>query len=200
MDSLFSIKKCGFILLLSGFAISTQGQIKINPKIGVNASNMKIDTRELMAEARVGWNLGVDLRMGGGKILFIPGIHYCSFASDYTSNSPSKIKSVGIEQTNIQNIKIPFNIGINLTETGGLIDVWVKGGGSANFFAGVKKIDGSFSGGEEFSKVNYGLNFGVGIDVLVFTFDFSYELGQTNFFVSGDSRNNMLTVSAGIKL
>ncbi len=200
MYSLFSVKKYGFILLLIVLAIPSVGQIKINPKIGFNASNMKINTRELMAEARVGWNLGIDFRMGGGKILFIPGIHYYSFASDYTSNAISKANYVAREVTTIENIKIPVNIGVNLTKTGGFFNIWIKGGGSANFFAGVQKIDGSSSVTDEFSKVNYGLNFGVGIDILLFTIDISYEMGQTNFYVVGDSRNNMLTISAGIKL
>lgn len=191
------------ILLITGiFCLPyfSQGQIKINPKIGINASNLETDIRDLTAEARVGWNLGLDLRMGGGMVFFNPGIHYYSFAADLTPNITSQTNFDVRNQTTIQNIKVPVNIGINLTGTGGLMNIWIKGGGSANFFGGVKQVDGSSLVTDDFSKVNFGLNLGVGVDVLLFTIDATYELGQTNFFAEGDSRNNMLTVSAGIKL
>ncbi len=181
------------------FPIISQGQIKINPKLGVNASNLETDIRDLTAEARVGWNLGLDLRMGGGMIFFNPGIHYYSFAADLTPNITSQTNFDVRNQTTIQNIKVPVNIGINLTGSGGLLNIWVKGGGSANFFGGVKQVDGSSLVSDDFSKVNFGLNLGVGVDVLFVTVDATYELGQTNFFAEGESRNNMLTVSAGIK-
>lgn len=181
------------------FPIISQGQIKINPKLGVNASNLETDIRDLTAEARVGWNLGLDLRMGGGMIFFNPGIHYYSFAADLTPNITSQTNFDVRNQTTIQNIKVPVNIGINLTGSGGLLNIWVKGGGSANFFGGVKQVDGASLVSDDFSKVNFGLNLGVGVDVLFVTVDATYELGQTNFFAEGESRNNMLTVSAGIK-
>lgn len=181
------------------FPIISQGQIKINPKLGVNASNLETDIRDLTAEARVGWNLGLDLRMGGGMIFFNPGIHYYSFAADLTPNITSQTNFDVRNQTTIQNIKVPVNIGINLTGSGGLLNIWVKGGGSANFFGGVKQVDGASLVSDDFSKVNFGLNLGVGVDVLFVTVDATYELGQTNFFSEGESRNNMLTVSAGIK-
>lgn len=181
------------------FPFISQGQIKINPKLGVNASNLETDIRDLTAEARVGWNLGLDLRMGGGMIFFNPGIHYYSFAADLTPNITSQTNFDVRNQTTIQNIKVPVNIGINLTGSGGLLNIWVKGGGSANFFGGVKQVDGSSLVSDDFSKVNFGLNLGVGVDVLFVTIDATYELGQTNFFAEGESRNNMLTVSAGIK-
>lgn len=189
-----------FFVGLIGIPFYSQGQIKINPKIGINASNLETDIRDLTAEARVGWNLGLDLRMGRGMVFFNPGIHYYSFAADLTPNITSQTNFDVRNQTTIQNIKVPVNIGINLTGTGGLMNIWIKGGGSANFFGGVKQVDGSSLVTDDFSKVNFGLNLGVGVDVLLFTIDATYELGQTNFFAEGDSRNNMFTVSAGIKL
>jgi hypothetical protein len=40
---------------------------------------------------------------------------------------------------------------------------------------------------------------GVGVDFLFLTFDANYELGMSDFFKNVEGRNNMLTVSVGLK-
>ncbi|MEY2905071.1 MAG: hypothetical protein RJA52_1087 [Bacteroidota bacterium] len=181
-------------------AFSASGQVMVNPKIGVNASNFDTQIRDIRAEARIGWNAGVDFRIGKGMFSFIPGLHYYSFTTSTVPNVGTGTNFDVRQETTIQNVKLPINFGLRLTGQGGLMSIWLKGGGVANMFAGIR--EGSTPTPlleEDFSKVNFAANAGIGMDILVFTIEATYEMGLTPFFETGNEKNNMLVVSAGIR-
>jgi hypothetical protein len=186
-----------FLFLCS---IPAWSQVKVNPKIGVNASNLDTDIRDIRTEARIGWNVGMDFRIGRGMFSFMPGLHYYSFTASTTPNIGTGTNFDVRPETTIQNVKLPINFGLRLTGEGGLMSIYLKGGGVANMFAGIR--EGSTPTplvADDFSKVNFAGNAGIGVDILIFTIEAIYEMGLTPFFETGTAKNNMLTVSAGFR-
>ncbi|MCB0579047.1 MAG: outer membrane beta-barrel protein, partial [Phaeodactylibacter sp.] len=75
----------------------------------------------------------------------------------------------------------------------------VKGGVVPTMVTGVtEKQDFSFNK-DDLNTFTMGANVGAGIDFLVFTLDANYEIGLNDFFKDAEGRNNMLTVSLGLK-
>ncbi|KAF5030604.1 hypothetical protein DSECCO2_636410 [anaerobic digester metagenome] len=54
----------------------------------------------------------------------------------------------------------------------------------------------------DLKNMNWGLQFGAGVDVLIFALDLRYEIGLNNVSTLNnfDFKNNMFTVALGIKL
>jgi hypothetical protein len=178
---------------------TVQAQIKVNPKIGVNASAVDAKIQDITAEARYGWNAGIDLRMGEGAFFFKPGLHYYNFTAnlfqDVTAPGDVPMK----DETTIQSLKLPVNAGLRLTGEGGLLGVNVHGGVTPSYILGVKEGTSVPFVKDDLKPFTLGANLGLGIDVLFFTVEANYEMGLTPFFNGAEGKNNVFSVSAGIK-
>jgi hypothetical protein len=182
------------LLALPGFA-----QMKVNPKVGLNFSGLDVKLQDITAEARVGWNAGLDFRMGDGIIYFAPGAHYYSYTARLIQEvqSPDDVKLR--DETTIQNLKVPINLGLRLTGDNGLLGVHLRGGVMPSMLLGVtERADFAFDR-DRLNTFTWGANMGVGVDFLFLTLDANYELGMSDFFKNVEGRNNMLTVSVGLK-
>ena len=187
------------LLAVALLSLPAMAQVKVNPKVGVNFSGVDAQLQDITAEARVGWNAGIDLRVGEGFLFFNPGAHYYSYTARLIKDveKPGDVKFE--DETTIQNVKIPVNLGIRLTGDNGLIGLHVKGGVVPTMVTGVtEKQDFSFNK-DDLNTFTLGANVGAGIDFLVFTLDANYEIGLNDFFKDAEGRNNMLTVSLGLK-
>ena len=187
------------LLALAIFSLPLAAQVKVNPKVGVNFSGVDAKLQDITAEARVGWNAGLDLRVGNGFIFLNPGAHYYSYTARLIKDveKPNDVKLE--DETTIQNLKVPVNLGLRLTGDNGLIGLHVRGGVVPTMVLGVtEKQDFAFNK-DDLNTFTLGANVGAGIDFLVFTLDASYEMGLNDFFKDAEGRNNMLTVSLGLK-
>ena len=133
--------KISIITFLMAFVVvgTVQAQIKVNPKVGFNASAVDAKVQNITAEARYGWNAGIDLRMGDGAVFFKPGLHYYNFTADLFQdvNQPGDVPMK--DETTIQSLKLPVNAGIRLTGDGGLLGVNVHGGVTPSYILGVRE-------------------------------------------------------------
>ena len=178
-------------ILSTTFALSAQ-EVKINPKFGVNISGIEADIEDIRTEARAGWNAGLDFRIGKGAYL-APGIHYYS----YSANLRSRIEDIDDfrleDETTIQSLKLPVNLGfklLGLRAQGGIVPTYVTNVNQReNFDFDIDKLN----------RLTWGANVGVGMDLLFLTIDASYEIGLSDYFKDVEGRNNVLTLSAGIK-
>lgn len=191
-------------LLAAGLLTLTLGnslyaQIKVNPKVGVNISALDTKIQDISAEARAGWNAGVDLRMGQGFVFLYPGIHYYSFTARLIQdiNEPGDVKPS--EETMIQSIRVPVNIGLNLTGKGGLLGLHAQGGITPAYVIGVKERPNYNFDIDQLNRFTWGANIGAGVDILFFTVDANYEIGLSEFFKGSTGKNNMLSLSVGMK-
>ncbi len=187
------------LMCFLAFVVHTSAQVKVNPKVGVNMSAVDADIRDINAEARAGWNAGVDLRMGKGWLFLNPGVHYYSFTARLLKelNGPNEVALK--DETTIQSVKLPVNLGINLTKPGGLLNIHAKGGVSPTYVMSVRERESFAFDKNALNSWTFGANVGAGIDILFLTVDLNYEIGLTDFFRDATGRNNVLTLSAGIK-
>ena len=186
-------------MLCALFTLPALAQIRVNPKVGVNFSGLDAKLQDITAEARVGWNAGLDFRIGQGFLFLNPGVHYYSYTARLVKDieSPDDVKLS--DETTIQNIKLPVNLGIRLTGDNGLLGLHVQGGIVPAMVVGVTEKQDFFFDKNDLNTFTLGANMGVGVDILFFTLDANYEIGLNDFFKDAAGRNNMLTVSAGIK-
>ncbi len=179
--------------------VSANAQTRFNPKVGFNASAIDTRLQDITAEARFGWNAGVDLRIGDGIFFFKPGLHYYNFTADLFQdvNQPGDVPIK--DETTIQSLKLPINAGLRITGEGGLVGLNVFGGVTPSYVLGVRERAIVPFTRQDMKDFTMGANLGVGVDILLFTLEANYEIGLSPFFTASDGKNNVLTVSAGIK-
>lgn len=176
-----------------------QAQLRVNPQIGVNVSALDAKIGDLKTEAKAGWNAGVDFRLGEGFIYLNPGAHFYSNTARLLRDFEDPNIDMWKDETQIQSIKTPINIGFNLTGGSKFLGIRAEGGIVPTYVIGVKETESYSLNIEDLNRLTWGYNLGVGVDVLFLTADLSYEIGQANFFKDIDGKNNMLTLSLGVK-
>lgn len=187
-------------LLLVVLAFSAHAQLKVIPKVGVNFSGVDGNIADFRAEARVGWNAGLDFRLGEGRLFLYPGIQF----NNYTARL---IQDVSIdpddlllrEETTIQALKAPLNLGLRLNRENGLINLFVRGGVTPTYVLGLREKNGIPFTKDDLNAFTWGANAGLGIDLLFLTIDANYEWGLNDYFSNTTGRNDVFTVSAGIR-
>lgn len=176
-----------------------QAQIKISPKIGVNVSAIEGSLTDFDAEARTGWNAGIDVRVGDGILFLNPGLQYYSYTARLMSDINQDTRVDFTEETTIQSIKVPLNIGLRVTGDNGIIGLHIKGGIVPTYVMSVKETTNFDFDKDQLNNLTWGANVGVGIDFLFLTADLTYEKGLTDYFKDVEGKNNVLSLSVGLK-
>lgn len=197
------MKKTLFAFALVTFLVGSSklaAQVELNPTFGANISALDTKIQDIDAEARVGWNAGVDFIFGGEKTFFFePGLHYYSFTADLIKDPTNQDEFSLKDKTTIQSLRVPLNIGLNLSGKDALLPIHVKAGVVPSYIVGVKEK--SEIGFEREALNDFALagNLGVGVDIWFLTIKANYEIGLTDFFKESDGKNNMLTLGLGFK-
>jgi hypothetical protein len=63
----------------------------------------------------------------------------------------------------------------------------------------VKEVDNFNFNEDQLNRLTWGANMGVGVDFLFFTADLTYEAGLSDYFKDATGRNNLLSLSVGLK-
>ncbi|MCB0639618.1 MAG: porin family protein [Lewinella sp.] len=190
------------LTVLCAFAFVTatvSAQTRVTPRVGVNVSGLETSLQDFDADVRAGWNAGFDLRVGSGIFFLNPGLHYYSFTARLFDEVNQDTQVDFSEETTIQSLRAPLNIGLRLTGDNGLLGIYAKGGVTPAYVLGVKETDNFNFSADELNRFTWGANVGVGVDILFLTAELNYEKGLTDFFDGVEGRNNMLTLSVGLK-
>lgn len=181
--------------------LQAQAQVKLNPQVGVNVSALDAKIGDLKTEAKAGWNAGLDFRIGDGFLYLNPGVHYYNNTARLLNEADLENPDVDMwrDETKIQSIKAPLNLGFNLTGGSSILGIRAEGGIVPTYVTAVKETDTYTLNIEDLNRLTWGYNIGVGVDVLFLTADLSYEIGQANFFKDVEGKNNMLTLNLGIR-
>ena len=140
------------------------------PKIGVNLSHVTTSSSAITDQMKTGYDLGVFARFGG-SCYFQPELLYATRGVKFTNaNATTDI--------NLKSINVPLMFGARLINLK-VVNVRVLGGPIASFLID-KKVDysGAVNSTRELSikDAKWGVQFGAGVDVLMFTLDVRYNL------------------------
>jgi hypothetical protein len=187
-----------FAMMFVAFATAAFSQVKVIPKAGVNLSGLDAKLKDLRVNAHPGWNAGLDLRLGTGGIFLTPGLHYYNFSADL-QETPGEVGGFFFEdQTTIQSLRAPVNLGIRLIGAGPL-GLFAKGGVTPAYVLNINEKSEVDFKIDDLNRFTWGANMGLGVDLLFLTADVNYELGLNDFFEGAEGKNNILTFSLGLK-
>lgn len=187
------------VILITLSVYQIQAQTVVNPKVGVNLSAVDGNLGDLQAAAKVGWNAGVDLRIGGKKVFLNPGLHFNNYTARLVNDINTDTQVKFRDETTIQAIKAPVNIGFDITGKKQLLNLFVKGGVTPTMIMSVNEKPGIPFSKDDLKTFTWGANVGLGLDITILTVDLNYEIGMSDYFANTTGRNNVLTLSAGIR-
>jgi hypothetical protein len=190
------------LTLVTFSSYNTQAQNNktvINPKVGVNLSAVDGNLGDLQAAAKVGWNAGVDFRVGGKKLFLSPGLHFNNYTARLVNDIDTDTQLNFKDETTIQALKAPVNIGFDITGKKQLLNLYLKGGVTPTMILAVNEKAGIPFSKDDLKTFTWGANVGLGMDVSILTVDLNYEIGMSDYFANTTGRNNVLTLSAGIR-
>ncbi len=171
-------------------ATTAQAQVAINPKVGVSISDLNSTTADVDTKSRLGYQAGVDLRLGGAVYLQ-PGAHYQQTGLEQSSNLS------GSYDIDARGLHFPVLVGIR---TGlGLAGVRIVAGPALTIVRSVKDNDGGIVKAD-LTERRWGGMAGVGVDLLGLTVDLSGEVGFTKFFETGSNEKlRTIRLSGGLR-
>lgn len=192
------------ILLLSScfffcFTTYLPAQVKLNPQVGVNVSALDAKLGDLRTEAKAGWHAGLDLRIGQGFVYLSPGAFYYSNTARLLQDLNDPDLGMLKDETTIQSIKAPLNLGLNLMGNSKFLGIRAEGGITPTYVTSIRETDSFSLNIEDLNRLTWAYNVGVGVDLLFLTADLTYEIGQADFFQDAEGRNNVLSLNVGIK-
>lgn len=190
------------LTLVTFSSYNTQAQNNktvINPKVGVNLSAVDGKLDDLQAAAKVGWNAGVDFRIGGKKLFLSPGLHFNNYTARLVNDIDTDTQVNFKDETTIQALKAPVNIGFDITGKQQLLNLYLKGGVTPTMILAVNEKAGIPFSKDDLKTFSWGANVGLGMDITILTVDLNYEIGMSDYFANTSGRNNVLTLSAGIR-
>lgn len=189
-------QQCLTLIGLLFLALPMFGQqktpVKVIPKVGVNVSGIEAQIGDINTEARAGWNAGLDFRIGKNAYVS-PGVHYYNF----TANIVDEVNDVDDfkiqDEATIKSLKLPVNLGLKV------FGLRAQGGITPTYIMGVDDTPNTGFDIDNFNRLTWGANVGVGLDLLFLTVDANYEIGLTDFYSQVEGANNVLTLSVGLK-
>ncbi|MEN0006143.1 MAG: outer membrane beta-barrel protein, partial [Bacteroidota bacterium] len=136
---------------------------------------------------------------GDKRFFFEPGLHYYSFTADLVKDPINQEDLSLTDQTTIQSVRMPINIGLNLSGSDALLPIHVRAGIVPSYIIGVNERSEIGFDRDALNDFALAGNVGVGVDIWFLTIKANYEIGLTDFFNDAEGRNNMLTLGLGFK-
>lgn len=160
-------------------------QVTINPKVGISLSDMKDATDGVDTKGRLGYQLGVDLRLGSAFFLQ-PGVHYQQTGLE-----------IGGTAMDVRSVHVPVLFGLRLGA--GVAGVRIVGGPAATFIRSVNDDPGGVRQ-DLLRERRIGGMLGAGVDVMGLSVDLTGEMGLDNFYRTGsDQKLRTFRLSGGFR-
>jgi hypothetical protein len=148
-------------------------QTTIKPGVGLNFTDFSNNIAGGDFTAKAGWQLGGSVAFGK-KFYFEPGIFFTAKSTEFQSSNTLVLPD---SKTNVNGIRIPLAVGLNLIgNEKTLVSLRGFGGFSGFFLTGV----GEDLDKDDFENVNFGVFAGAGVDFWKLFLDVSYEWSLTN--------------------
>lgn len=200
--------KKGILSLALLLSVSlVMAQLSIGPKIGYTASKLSTNAEDVNEDFKNTLHFGAFARLGT-KTYLQPELLFMTKGAKLGYSFQN-----GVEQNvKLNTIDIPVLIGVKLIDLK-LANIRAMGGPVASFVTNksVESVEGfsdQLPDKDSFKDSIWGLQAGVGVDVLSFSLDIRYEIGLSNMyddeafdnFNTDDVKNNTFLVTLGWKI
>jgi len=205
------MKKIFFAFTFVLMASALSAQISLGPKIGYTTSKLSVDKSDIKSDLKSSFIYGAFVRLGD-KWYVQPEINFYTSGGVFKSPTLDDGKPVE-DEVELKTLQIPFYIGIKLADLK-LASIRAQAGPTANIYTD-KKINNPLKSGTvikeaDLKDIQWGFQFGAGVDVLMFTLDVQYYLGLNNVIsditlengetVKFDSKSQGFMVTLGWKI
>jgi len=175
-------------------SLSAQVKFDLGVKGGVNFSKMSFDENDYTAESVTKTHFGAFGRIGWDRVFIQPEVYFSGKGAEVSD--PQKV----LTNINFKSVDVPLLLGINLVK-GKLVDFHVVGG---PVFSGITSTDvegGSLSNTSFYENHFFGIQYGLGIDVFLFTLDARMEnaFGEIYSDPTVAGKNQTFMISLGFK-
>lgn len=189
--------------------INLMAQLSLGPKIGYTASTLSTDSEDIKKDFNNTLHFGAFVRLGG-KTYLQPELLFMTKGAEFGYNLQEGAK----QNVELNTIDIPVLIGFKLIDLK-IADIRAMGGPVGSFVINKDiKAKGAISevdelGEDDISDANWGLQAGVGVDVLSLSLDVRYHFSLTNAynetflldqFDTDNVKNNAFLVTLGWKI
>lgn len=173
--------------------------LSLGPKIGATFSKYSLDLEDIEQESKNSLHWGAFVRIGN-KVYVQPELLFMNrsgvLINPLLSSSEQTIK--------LRTIDIPVLLGVKVIDLK-LTNVRIFGGPVATLAINREIETSNWDEAiieDDIRRANWGLQFGAGADVLMFTVDLRYEIGMGNYHKSDlyELKNSLITVSLGWKI
>lgn len=165
-----------FILSLAavlGFAAASQAQLTVKPTAGISITDFSKDSKGTSSKAKVGYQAGAAITYGS-RYYVESGVFYSVKNTEFsTTTGTNKINKDAL----IKGIRVPLTVGAYVIgDTQSFLGVRAFGGGSGYYVLSTgKDVNKS-----DLTRMNWGAQAGIGVDVWKFFAEASYEWSLTN--------------------
>ncbi len=182
------------------------GQLNVGIKVGYNAAKLSTNMDTITSKFKSGFQIGAFVRIGK-KLYLQPELYYTTQGGVF-SNNVSDLSKNWKQTVKIGSLDVPVLIGFKLINAK-IVNLRILAGPAASFVVNKSISEGGAKLGPltsgDFKSVNWSIQAGAGVDVLMFTLDVRYQIGlnqlvsEVNNF-KFDSRNNVWVISLGWKI
>lgn len=186
------------IALLFANLLNAQSLFSIGPKVGFTTTILTADKHQIKEKFAANAHAGIFMRLGN-KVFIQPEVNFTTKGGIFSQND-----FLYTNEIELSTVEIPFLIGSKVVDLT-VANLNIMLGPSMSFIvdkdivmrAGFEHLDP-----EKIKDAMWGIQSGIGLDVLMFTLDVRYELGLSNISaIEGiELKNSLFNVSLGWKI
>jgi len=183
------------LFLIMTIAVFAQPSFDLGLKGGINVSKMSLELDDYNSESILKAHLGAFGRIGFNRLYVQPEVYFSKKGGEIDSNPLYMATSF-----NYDNVDVPLLLGLEIIK-GNAFNLRLMGGPVFSFVT-KSAVDGDSEFDPDYFKDNYiGIQYGLGVDVLMFTIDARMEHANDLYEHPSFSGNGTtFMVTAGIKI
>ena len=187
-------KLLSFAVISLAISGTVAAQTTIKPQVGVNLTDVTINSGAGSASGQAGVLAGLSVAFGK-KFYIEPGLQYVSKSTEYTDTQDPDFDN---QKFNLKGFRVPVAVGINFLGNQKSLVTFHGFGGLSAFFI----TDDNYS--VDINKTNWGVFAGAGIDFWKLFLDASYEWSLSSLTTDVNSidvgKTRSIYINAGFRI
>ncbi|MGQ7869926.1 porin family protein [Sunxiuqinia sp. sy24] len=187
------MKKFAFILLFTSFLLPAAAQLPLNLglKGGFTSSKLSTDLSQYSEESISNFHAGAFARVNIGRIYVQPEAYFSSKGGDLEENGM-------INSFDLKTVDVPVLLGLNLLKKGPI--ALRANAGPVFSFVTKKELNSDVFDKDKLEDNFLAWQYGVGVDVMMFTLDVRMENGSGDLYSGPDLKSKSFVISLGFKI